>query len=827
MKNAMKTLKIMIVAAMVVVGLSAVSSQQSAVSGQRSTIADGRYYGSNYTVPFAHAFRALGEVGADRKNAIDKDVYHFARLGLNAFRLHVWDVELTDSAGNLLDNEHLDLLDYLIFKLEQRGIAIVLTAQTNFGNGYPEHNSNENSAFSYLYEKCQIHDDPAAIAAQQTYLSALVQHINRYTGTSYAADSHILAIEVNNEPCHSGTPEEITEYVNTMVRTLRAAGWAKDILYNVSHNLWATAAFYKADIDGTTFQWYPTGLVSGHTREGNFLPMLDDYDIPFDTIPGFDRLSRVIYEYDPADVLATYLYPAAVRTFRKAGFDWVTQFAYDPMDIACYNTEYQTHYLNLAYTPGKAVGAAIAAEAMRRIDKGVDFGSYPADTIFGDFLVSASRDLAMLNDEQYFYHTNSTDVFPKAIERLSHIKAVGSSPFIFTDGTGAYFLDKVAQGVWRLEVMPDVVITRDPFAKPSLKRKVAQILYNDISMTIGLPDLGGDYRCLELSGGSEQRAESGSITIAPGVYVLSAADADISGFANSISTEYAAPERTDVPLTLLHKPQKYHSGEVTLAATVIGDMPPDSVVAYPRRLDFWSDRIEAFRLEKVGKYEYATSIPMRSDFEYRIVVYCGETRYTFPDRIAGAPTDYDFDSDNAPFFTSRYADPDEPLVLFDPAEDIAELSTIPDTWKGVRCAVVRQPLALPRLSIRKDAGIDPQLCVSATAQTAPTTATTVKILIGKHQGCKTLKIGLVSADGFTYSATSEITDGVATFDLADLVPDVTLLNPAPYPVFLSRQFVPEINSVPDFDISRLQTITVLVAPTSEEVSLEILGITIQ
>ena len=94
------------------------------------------FFGTNYTLPFAHAYRALGYLGLDRKAAIDKDVYHLSRLGLNAYRIHLWDVELTDEQGNLLENEHLDLMDYLIAKLKERNIHIVITAQTNFGNGY-------------------------------------------------------------------------------------------------------------------------------------------------------------------------------------------------------------------------------------------------------------------------------------------------------------------------------------------------------------------------------------------------------------------------------------------------------------------------------------------------------------------------------------------------------------------------------------------------------------------------------------------------------------------------------------------------------------------
>ena len=64
------------------------------------------FFGVNYTLPFAHAYRALGYLGLDRKAAIDKDVYHITRLGLNAYRIHLWDVELTDEQGQTQGTEH-------------------------------------------------------------------------------------------------------------------------------------------------------------------------------------------------------------------------------------------------------------------------------------------------------------------------------------------------------------------------------------------------------------------------------------------------------------------------------------------------------------------------------------------------------------------------------------------------------------------------------------------------------------------------------------------------------------------------------------------------
>ena len=70
--------------------------------------------------------------------------------------------------------------------------------------------------------------------------------------------------------------------------------------------------------------------------------------------------------------------------------------------MAAYNTEYQTHYLNVAYTPNKAIGLMIAAEAAQKVGRGESFGNYPADTLFNDFRVSYVQDLSELNDGEKF-----------------------------------------------------------------------------------------------------------------------------------------------------------------------------------------------------------------------------------------------------------------------------------------------------------------------------------------------------------------------------------------------------------------------------------------
>src|SRR5258706_12977100 len=85
-------------------------------------------YGVNYCIMSGSEYRMAGIVGADRKARIDEDMAQFARMGWTALRLCSWgDWENADRAGNLIVNEHVDLLDYLISKARERGIYILLT----------------------------------------------------------------------------------------------------------------------------------------------------------------------------------------------------------------------------------------------------------------------------------------------------------------------------------------------------------------------------------------------------------------------------------------------------------------------------------------------------------------------------------------------------------------------------------------------------------------------------------------------------------------------------------------------------------------------------
>lgn len=776
------------------------------------------YFGTNYTTPFAHAYRALIKLGIDHKQAIDRDVAHMSRLGFNGFRLHLWDAELADSAGNLLDNEHLNLLDYLISSLEKRGIDIVLTAQTNFGNGYPEKNT-DTGAFTYDFAKCDIHDNPKAQKIQANYLEQLARHINPFTGRSYADDNAIIAIEINNEPCHSGNKNEVTQYINRMMKALKKGGFDKPILYNASHNPSVTEAYYDADIQGTTFQWYPVGLVAGHERKGNFLPSVGNYEIPWkNSIKNYKKMARLVYEFDPGDILYSYMYPAIARTFRKEGFQWITQFAYDPTDIAKYNTEYQTHFLNLAYTPAKALSMMIAAEAARTIPRGTDFGCFPADTVFGDFRVSYANDLSELNSREKFYHSNTTTSFPKDPAGLRNIAGHGSSPIIKYDGTGAYFLDKTPlPGIWRLEIMPDVMLVNDPFEKPSLKKEIGKIVYREQPMTINLPDLGKNffYESINTGNGRKGHSADGRIIAYPGVYLLSGDNSLLSKaiandeFMSAELKEFVAPDALPSKNVVTHNPHRYidPDNEVEIKAEIFGSADPDKVEIYPSTVSFWSDKNNVIPMKRGNGYTYTAKIPSsglgKGDcFQYNIVVTENGKATTWPQNIAGTPLDWDFTEYS--YYESKKASPSDKVILLSPERHDKNIDTamIPEAWDFSFSTEINAPVDVNAYRLNSVPENDGVIVIKRYVGDELAGAPHMKgkkelaIKIGESYGIEGAEIALIGKNGTTYSATiPEISmpdngshsSAVVRVPFDNLRQRSSLIVPAPYPSFLNRE----------------------------------------
>ncbi len=761
------------------------------------------FFGVNYTVPFAYGYRSHKALGVDLEKAIDADVYHIARLGLDAFRVHVWDVEITDSLGNLLQNEHLRLFDYLVKKLKEHNIKILITPIAFWGNGYPEPDE-KLPGFSAVYGKGPSVVKEEAIKAQENYLKQLFNHVNQYTKLRYTDDPNVIAVELNNEPHHSGPKERTTEYINRLTAAIKSVGWTKPVFYNISESPTYADAVVKSNVNGHSFQWYPTGLVAGHEQKGNFLPNIDQYKIPFgDTIAAFRNRAKAVYEFDAADVLQPIMYPAMVRSFRAAGFQWATQFAYDPMATAYANTEYQTHYLNLAYTPSKAISLLIASKAFHRLPRGKSYGVYPADTLFDVFRVSYKEQLSEMNSEEEFYYSNTTTTIPKDVTKLKHIAGVGSSPVVKYEGTGAYFLDKVGDDEWRLEVMPDIIKVKDPFEKASLKKEVVKSYSAKRRIQFLIPEAQEGITVIGINKGTDNFSETfagNQILVSPGVYYVlrNKEQAPIKVF--DARSDFYAPLSTHAEPFAIHQLLQEVSQNKSFSNSVkiIGIDSTDKVSIELRNS---SNKWKMVTMQATSSYNYIATIPVDivtpGIINYRIMVRKsnGDT-YTFPGGYKGDP--YAWDAYHNDSYQTFVASPEAPLELFNPTTDRTTINLYNPDWRSNTAEyisadkpgqlVLKATMSKP--STNAIMGWQYYFGDKINGRSSELSSFTKLVIRARSAEGATVKLSLITTDAQAFATNISLSKNFKEYEipLTSLVKDSMLLLPRPYPSFQPLYF---------------------------------------
>lgn len=748
------------------------------------------FFGVNYAAPFAFGYRHIKARGMDLEKAIEQDVYHLARMGVNAFRIHVFDTEITDAQGNIKDNEHLRLFDYLIAELEKRKIKIILTPIAFWGNGYPEEDT-PTDAFSYRYGKLEALVNKKAWQAQENYLNQFFSRKNRYTGKVYYKDPSVIAAEINNEPQHSGAKKKVTKYIDRMIQSVRSTGWDKPIFYNISESPQYADAVVQSKANGYTFQWYPSGLVAGRTQQGNFLPHVSKYNIPFDTIPGFEKGAKMVYEFESADIEDSYVYPEIAKSFRNAGFQWATLFAYDPMALADVNTEYQTHYLNLAYTPSKAISFMIAGQVFKEDSRAE---------------ISYEHSRSELVEDTLFYYSNSSKLVPPRPEALKHIAGVGRSPVVNYTGSGAYFLDKLASGIWRLEIMPDVIPLSDPFAKASPQKKVRGIEWNAHTMNIRLPNLGKGYSIAGINKGNSVQSEARekAIQVSPGAYILRATAkksfplSDKQKMGDLEINEFVTPKPDKAEETKIHHrpPRTLSTGSpVVIKATASGVSPTDSLTL---TLYTTHRKSQKLKMERKGS-EYAVALPDNTlepgVLRYYISVYQENRNLTFPGKREGLPSDWDFYSNEAyEIFVNH---PEAGITLFDPKRDRNNLNFYSKNWKENPYSFVAATEESDKLGLEswvtssgneKENFTDWQVYVGDLIQNRKQDLKgfkTLKIKVKSNRRKASASIALITKEGNSYTASFKLNDHLSTISvpLKDLQQKKMFLLPRPYPGF--------------------------------------------
>ena len=183
-----------------------------------------------------------------------------------------------------------------------------------------------------------------------------------------------------------------------------------------------------------------------------------------------------------------------VRTFRSVGAQFITMFSYDMLETAPYNLGWQTHFLNLVYSPRKAVSAIIAAEATRALPRFLQYGDYPDNCRFGPFRVSYEQDTSEMATAEKFIYANDTNTRPPEPAALNRIVGLGSSPVMASKAMAliSSINSPTAFGGSRS------ILTRSSFRTPSAQHLNYQtvssrLIWREWPMLIHLPDLGNSF----------------------------------------------------------------------------------------------------------------------------------------------------------------------------------------------------------------------------------------------------------------------------------------------------------------------------------------------
>ena len=589
------------------------------------------YFGTNYIVNFSGPYQDCIDKGYDIEKVIDQDIYNISRMGLNAFRIHIWDSQISDSRGNLKENEHLRLLDYLIFKLQEKGINIMLTP-IYYGSTAGK-KDDPNKGFSVYYSRKEAHSNPKSIAAHLNYYKQFINHINPYTKKAYKDDPMIVGFELCNEPWEASS-KDVTEFITSAIAEIRKAKCKKNIYYNCTTTHAYATDILKTGIDGATYQWYPTELKTSRELKGNFLPHIDKYTIPYSNEKFFKNKEKAIYEFGPSNIMEPYMYPAMAISFKEAGFTWATAFSYDPHPLAESNTSYYPQYLNLAYTPQKAVSLIIAKELFLnpkykrdRINE-----KYPFE--IEGLNLSYKNKLSEILDKDKFYYSSNTNTSPD-IEGIKHIIGCGSSPIIKYSGLGVYFLDRISEKVWRLELMPDAIPIKDAMSNSLIDDTKTLIRWNKQQMKINIPELGNSFNITAVNDGNNYKAKAnnGEFTISPGTYILAldeiAPSIKEEKFGNFIVKDFFAPEENgDKNKTyLLHSPTQISlaNKKLLINAKIISNEEIESVKIVNSTKFTKEGNLRKslnIKMTKDGVYDYSATIPEN-------ILKSGYFKYTF------------------------------------------------------------------------------------------------------------------------------------------------------------------------------------------------------
>ncbi len=471
-------------------------------------------WGVNYYPQSWNQFLSLKRRNIDPKLALQKDFDDFAGVSpgasnagispdrFNIVRIHVFDTEISDGKGNLVRNEHLDVLDALVAECNRRGIYLWLTPIAWWGSP-----CRREDAFSTQIPMPAMTLSSETRAVQRTWMKQFLTHINPYSNRRLIDEPCLVLFELINEPnywtlgeirnwsietneqkrnwkkkvcdewlatlpgpewanegawdffCYS----QVRSYIEEMHGLIRSLGANQPVAYHAA--AWATPKHIQYAIADSPCEAASFVFYSGLTQT----PQADKVSQLKKTLHAgipdiLKRKVRLAYEFDASDTLRQIdLYPAIARYFRELGVQAACQFQYDSQFTADANQDWPTHYLNFRRTPERIASFLIGGEVFRSFPRGTKklLKESGDELIFPPAAVSWTQNAAIFCDENRWLQARETNWLPLELPKdPKTIVAVGNTPYFDFTGNGLTIWF-AAENEAYLTIFPSVIRLRD------------------------------------------------------------------------------------------------------------------------------------------------------------------------------------------------------------------------------------------------------------------------------------------------------------------------------------------------------------------------------
>jgi hypothetical protein len=407
-------------------------------------------------------------------------------------------------------------------------------------------------------------------------------------------------------------------------------------------------------------------------------------------------------------------------------------------------------------------------------------------------------------------------------------------------GTGAYFLDKLDNGVWRLEVMPDIIAIRDPFERPAPEKEVTRVAWQNNPMQITLPDFGGDFDIRGVNDGNTLATLSfgDKFQIYPGTYLLTGKGRQYSGSKNHPGviglSEFVAPQPIGASMVVKHEPIEIVSAGISLKihATIAG-IDSGKVTLQINRL---GGQLKSIPMVRSSGADYVADVPadlvVPGLLNYRIILQKGNEYAVFPGNFKGNP--FAWNNYQNETWKTYVAAVNSKIELYNPTND-KTIRTYPVWRRGfvIDYRTGDKPgqliLRLATAEIPEDQIVGFQFTVIEKLKNRISELDVYdRLLIRARTGNEqpvNAKVSLTDHNAFTFSApfilTSNFQDIIVP--LNKMNPGEELLLPRPYPGFLPLKFkAPGSGAVLKLsDVEKIEIITGQDIPKGKPVSLEV------